>query len=153
MNLGSQSAHLTVAGFSPDHGLSAELQRLAAYDTRVKLILRVLSDEEIAGIIGRAILVVLPYVEMHNSGAALLALSLNRPILVPSNPVNDALATEVGSEWVLRYDKVLAPEVLEHALLQVRDLPARPPDLSRRDWSLIGEQIAACYADALERAR
>ncbi len=45
-------------------------------------------------------LVVLPFVEMTNSGSMLLALSLDRPVLVPRLPVTEELADEVGPGWV-----------------------------------------------------
>ncbi len=67
---------------------------------------------------------VLPYREMHNSGAALTALSLNRPVLVPDNEVNRELAEEVGPGWVFRYDGELTGRHLLDALAAHR---ARPP--------------------------
>ena len=55
--------------------------------------------------------------------AALLALSLDRPVLVPANPVNDRLAEEVGPVWVQRYAGALTAEVLTSALAAVRSGP------------------------------
>ena len=103
-DLPAPQARLHVAGNAADPALAEQLGALAAADGRVSLDLRHVPDPELAAEIGRAQLVVLPYAEMHNSGAVLLALSLRRPVLVPENAVNTALAAEVGERWVLRYD-------------------------------------------------
>ncbi len=75
-----------------------------APDARIAHHLEHVPDDDLAAEVAHAQLVVLPYREMHNSGAVLLALSLDRPVLVPRNEVTDALAAEVGPWWVQRYD-------------------------------------------------
>ncbi len=57
-------------------------------------------DADLVREISMSEMVVLPYRFMHNSGAVLLALSLDRPVLVPDNEVNRLLEIEVGSDWV-----------------------------------------------------
>jgi beta-1,4-mannosyltransferase len=98
---------------------------------------------------------VLPYAEMLNSGAALLALSLRRPILVPRNDVNDLLAAEVGEAWVQRFDGPLEAADLLRALAAVRaaGLASAAPDLTRRSWDGVGESHAAVYAEVLAQVR
>ena len=51
----------------------------------------------------------LPYRHMHNSGAALTALSLDRPVLVPETDVNRDLARETGPGWVVTFAGELRP--------------------------------------------
>ena len=103
---------------------------------------------------GQAELVVLPYREMHNSGAALLALSLATPVLVPDNPVTRALAREVGEEWVRTYRGEVTAEALVEALCHVRQIPPGcRPDLSARDWATAVRSHLAVYEAAMCRAR
>jgi len=101
-----------------------------------------------------AAVVVLPYTEMHNSGAALMALSLDRPVLVPDNPVTRDLGTEVGDGWVLRYGGELTPErLLEAAAEAARLAPGDRPDLGSRDWHHAGAQHLAAYRRAVTLTR
>ena len=61
-------------------------------------------------------LVVAPYRQILNSGTALLALSFNRPILVPQLGSMGELQTQVGEEWVHTYKGKLTVFTLEKAL-------------------------------------
>lgn len=145
---------LTVSGKPRTPELAAELLKRAAGDDRITLELRYLTDEELVTRIGEAELVVLPYRELHNSGAALAALSLGRPLLVPANEVTADLAAEVGRGWVLRYAGDLTSEALADGLraLNATDRCAEP-DLSRREWSIAGQAHLTAYREALRRRR
>ena len=99
-------------------------------------------------------LVVLPYRHMHNSGAALTALSLSRPVLVPDNAVNRDLAAEVGPGWVITFEGDLDADDLRRALEEARRPDrADAPDLSRRDWALAAPAHLAAYRRAVEIRR
>ncbi|MDJ0378966.1 glycosyl transferase [Cryobacterium sp. PH31-L1] len=146
---GALTPTLRILGAPQSSAIAQSLQLAAAGDARIEFVLRHASDAELAAAIYAAELVVLPYAEMHNSGAALLALSLDRPVLVPENAVTTALAEEVGAEWVLTYDGPLCAQVLADAFARAREPRSTPtPDLSRRRWS-VG---AADHVDAYERA-
>ena len=136
----------------PTAALRPAVEAAAAADRRVTARLDYVDDAELAREVGAAELVVLPYEDMHNSGALLLALSLGRPVLVPSGPVTEALAAEVGNGWVPTYSGPLTPDVLRKALDGARGL-AGGPDLSRRSWPLIAREHAAVYRSALARRR
>ncbi|WP_299953621.1 hypothetical protein [uncultured Modestobacter sp.] len=145
---------LHVAGKPSSDDLVATLEAAAAADPRITLRLQFLDDPELVAEVSAAELVVLPYREMHNSGGALTALSLDRPVLLPDNEVNRALATEVGPGWVWTYSGELAPEDLTGTLLALRargDVP--PPDLSARDWDTAGRLHLAAYRRAVAIAR
>jgi hypothetical protein len=97
---------------------------------------------------------VFPYLEMHNSGAVLAALSLARPVLVPRNAVNEALAEEVGPAWVHMFGGRLTPELLASALAAAASLPPGTlPDLSRRDWATAGTAHREVFCSAVARRR
>ena len=88
---------MTVAGNPSTTELAAELVTAAGQDDRVQLRLHFLDDQELVTVATESSLVVLPYREMHNSGGALTALSLDRAALVPDNAVNRDLRDEVGA--------------------------------------------------------
>ena len=138
---------LRVVGQPGDDSLRSGIEQLASRDGRVSAVLRAVPDETLAAEISRADLVVLPYEEMHNSGALLLALSLDRPVLVPRNAVTGALAHEVGASWVTMFDPPLDASTLGQALDEIgRAERAGSPDLSGREWPALGRRLAAAYA-------
>jgi glycosyltransferase involved in cell wall biosynthesis len=144
-------ARLEVAGQPASEELAEELRALAGDDPRVHLELRFLDDAELVRTVSGAQVVVLPYAEMHNSGAALMALSLDRPVLVPDNPVNERLAEEVGPWWVRRYRGELTAAVLQEELGRTDAAVPDRPDLGRREWDLAGEEHVRAYRLALRR--
>ena len=120
----------------------------------VGLTLGFLSDAELVELATSSTLVVLAYRFMHNSGSVLAALSLDRPVLVPRNEANEALAAEVGGDWVLMYDGTLDGAQLLAALKQASDLsPDARPDLSRREWHDAGVAHARAYRAAVAARR
>ena len=67
------------------------------------------------------------------------ALSAERPILTPSTPFSDALAGEVGSDWVRTYSGELSAEIIESAL---ENLPRGSPPLQAFLQSRVGAKAA-----------
>jgi GT2 family glycosyltransferase len=151
--LASLDARFRVVGQASSEALAATIRDAAASDERISVDLRYLGDEELAVEIGRAQLVVLPYVEMHNSGAVLLALSLRRPVLVPDNDVTQLLAEEVGAAWVQRYRGELKANDLGRALGATENLPREGPDLSARSWGKVGAAHEQVYRTATSHRR
>lgn len=145
-------ARLVVVGRADDAGVGAEVQRRAAADPRVRVRLQHVDDAELAREVGAASLVVLPYRQLHNSGALLLALSLGRPVLVPRTPTTVELAAEVGEGWVLLHDGDVGPQDLARGLAAAVAGRGGPgPDLSARDWRAAGLAHAEVYREALRR--
>jgi len=151
MNLISHegSLRLTVAGkpLSPTYREKLEDLAREASGT-VELIPRSLSSEELLRAIGLSEFVILPYTSVYNSGAALLALSAGRPLIVTESPSMRELQCEVGNEWV-----VTLPEAWDwtHVLSAVRALRADAskrgelPDMHLRNWVGLGAQHAILY--------
>lgn len=145
-------ASLHVVGAPADAQVREAVARAARADPRVVTVLEHVGDDRLAAEVAQARLVVLPYREMHNSGALLLALSLDRPVLVPRNPVTLALSAEVGAGWVHTYEGALTADVLTQALEDARGARTASPDLSARDWPALGSAHAQVYRDALTRS-
>ncbi|HEX5858457.1 MAG TPA: glycosyltransferase [Microbacterium sp.] len=139
---------------SPTPELRERIAELAAPSANVSTRLAFVDDDELVREISRASLIVLPYAEMHNSGAALVALSLDRPILVPRTPSNSALAAEVGPGWVIEYDGELTDAVLTAAQEAVTRIdPASRPRLDGRDWDEVGRRHRDVYRQAIGTRR
>ena len=152
--LPGEGLSLTVSGRPRTPELAAELRHLAEGDERIILELDYVSDEHLVKRVGEAEVVVLPYKQMHNSGAALAALSLGRPVLMPANSVNAELAEEMGPGWVLTYEGDPTAEVLSAGIRTLDTVERTPePDLSQREWDEAGRQHLAAYAEAIRRAK
>lgn len=148
----SPAASLVVAGKPATPELAAAIRAAASGIDAVNLELEFLTDERLVEVVGHTQLVVLPYREMHNSGAALMALSLGRPVLVPDNAVNADLADEVGPDWVHRYRGEISGDHLLDGLRAVCTIPpGAAPDLSRRGWEDTAAEHLTAYRQALDR--
>jgi beta-1,4-mannosyltransferase len=112
-----------------------------------------LSDEQLAEVIQHSTLVVLPYRDMYNSGAALLSLTLRRPILVPASPTMRELRQEVGENWVHLYEGELTTAHLRQALRAAAPAPGSGPDLTRRNWAHVGRSYAALYESIVAKRK
>jgi glycosyltransferase involved in cell wall biosynthesis len=144
---------LYVGGKPSTEELGAEIAGLAAGDSRIDVYLEFLTDAELVAAATAAELVVLPYRDMHNSGSVLAALSLGRPVLVPENEVNQALAEEVGDGWVNCYQPPLTAGQLLDTLHRVQQFAAdATPDLSRRDWDQTADDHVRAYREAVSLA-
>jgi beta-1,4-mannosyltransferase len=148
----NQSAALRIVGKPLDSALAHQIQAATEADNRVSAELRFVNDEELVREVTHAQLVILPYREMHNSGTLLVALSLNRPVIVPHSSSNQAISDEVGPGWIFQYDGELTAEFVETVLATVQKGP-RPdaPDLSGRDWTHIGAEHLDMYLDLVGR--
>jgi glycosyltransferase involved in cell wall biosynthesis len=143
---------LHIAGKPVDHDVERRLDVAAEHVAGLRTTLRYLSEEEFAEVITSSELVVLPYRFMHNSGAALAALSLARPLLVPDNELNRALCAEVGPGWMHFFTGELSASALLDALRAVRAAPPRgEPELGAREWKETGSAHARAYRLAVER--
>lgn len=144
---------LLIAGRVLDNpALQAAVEAAAQGSTAVQLRLQHLSDETLAQHIAAADLVVLPYREIANSGTAILALSLNRPVLAPARGSLVELRQWIPGDWLRLYEGELTPTVLAQAA--AASAPAAAvADLQALDWPRIAEQTLAFYRALLKPAR
>jgi beta-1,4-mannosyltransferase len=151
---GDEGVELLVTGSVLDEAYGSTLLRYAEDIENVTIHIEYLSNEQLAQVILQNTLVVLPYLNMYNSGAALLSLTLHRPILVPATPTMRQLQHEVGESWVQLYDGELTPDDLRTALKAAGEAPMVGPNLNRRDWHMVGRRYADLYREvALGRGR
>lgn len=148
--LGDQRLRLLVAGRPQPPGLGERVAAAAAGDPRIRLRLEFVPTPEVQVVLTAADLVVLPYRDVLNSGAAILALSFGRPVLAPAVGSLPDLQAQVGSAYLRTYSGPLTPDVLADAIAAL-DSEARParPDLSALDWPVIAERTLRVYRATL----
>ncbi|MES3630984.1 MAG: glycosyltransferase family 4 protein [Longimonas sp.] len=144
-------ARLVVAGNPVDGSLRESLQYVAASDPRVRLDLRFIPPDLVPTYMAATDLVALPYDNVLHSGAALLALSFNRPVMVPARGAMRELQEYVGSQWVHTFDgRLLASKLsegLNWAMHTPRDSEA-PLDLF--GWDVLAERTIDLYRQVLQ---
>jgi len=145
-------AHLRLVGQPRDPALRRAIDAAAAADARISSRFGFVPDRDLVAEVTSAQLVVLPYRTLHSSGAALVALSLGRPVLVPDTGTTRALREEVGAEWVYIFPGALTTELLERALDSTRVAPATPPNLSARTRERMRAAHTAVYRQLMPAA-
>lgn len=145
---------LGVAGFAA-RALAAELRLKSAGTAALRLDLRSdpLDEAELERIVDLSDAVILPYRQILNSGAAVFALSRNRPVIAPALGGLVELRDTVGEQWVYLYDGELTGEVLRDATAWTRTAD-RPLTwrLEAFDWAVVGPQLVG-FAERLLAAR
>lgn len=152
VELGDDRFELRIVG-RPSPALRRPIEERIASVERVSGRLEFLPDAELVDEVTASSLVALPYLEMSNSGAVLVALSLDRPVLVPDSPATAELAEEVGSQWMYRYSGEFTASVLRDAIEWSRAARTERPVLDGRDWATIGRQHARVYENSIAAAR
>ncbi len=143
---------LIVAGV-PNEPLPSQLRDLAAGDSRIRFDFRFVPAEDLAALYAAADLVALPFAEVLNSGSALMALSHDRPVLVPRLGSLIDLAERAGPHWVRPYEGDLDAALLAPALAWASGRPeGEVADLTPWDWAPIGAATAAFYQALLASA-
>ena len=143
-------AQLAVVGRVGSQTLGEEIEAARAGDERVHLRLSAATPDEVVTWHAAADVVVLAYNASSslNSGAALLALSLDRPVVMPDGPSARELRDQVGAEWVIPVQGD-ASDFLAAALCVTT--PAARPSLDHLDWERLARQTLAAYALARTR--
>ncbi|HME13171.1 MAG TPA: hypothetical protein VKF79_09945 [Candidatus Acidoferrum sp.] len=149
-DLADEKLVLLVAGRPVSESLAVELRKQSAGDVRIRLHLQSIPNERVQYFFRCADLVTLPYRDILNSGTALLALSFNRPVLVPGRGAMSELRAGIGADWVRTYPGELDAEELQRALQWSVETP-RPPEapLSSLEWPKIAEQTLQAYTEIL----
>jgi glycosyltransferase involved in cell wall biosynthesis len=136
---------LLVGGAPHTAALADEVREAADGDPRVRLALEHVPDEDVQRYLRAADLVVLPFRDITNSASALLALSFDRPVLVPARGAMGELQELAGADWVWTYDEDLTPELLARALDWAVRRPPGAPRLDALEWPEIARQTLSVY--------
>jgi beta-1,4-mannosyltransferase len=145
---------ITILGWCKDEAFKRELETLAAKAPAIKLDIRdeFVPQADLETALDDSDGCVLPYRNILNSGAALFALSRNRPVMAPRLGTLPELQNEVGEDWVELYDGDISTEDLRAFCASVRATHAPVADLGLYEWKPIGEQIGRFF-DQISRKR
>ena len=143
---GSSPASLLIAGKPGDAALAAELASLAAGRSDVALRFGHIADHEMQVMLNACDLAVFPYREILNSGSAILALSFDRPVLVPAKGAMAELRDLVGPEWIMTYEGELDGTVLRNAVSWATGTARHTTcSLNGLGWETVAAQTLAAY--------
>jgi beta-1,4-mannosyltransferase len=113
---------------------------------RIQLHLKRIPTNDVQVFFTAADLVVLPFLEIMNSGSAILALSFDRPVLVPHCGSFPELQAQVGPDWIRTYGGELSVAELEAGIAWSRNCSRAPqPNLKSFDWSSIARDTLNMY--------
>jgi glycosyltransferase involved in cell wall biosynthesis len=144
---------LLIVGEPRDPLVANEVICGAANCNRIRLAMKFINDDCLQIYLRASDLVVLPYTDILNSGAAILALSFDRPVLVPAKGAMSDLQALVGKRWVMTYDGDLSAATLRAAVAWSRArLGAERAPLERLDWRHIQYQTAEVFRHTVARA-
>ena len=150
------ASRLLIAGKPQSEKLAHEIVEAVSGNASVQLHLRFIGEEELQLHLRAADLVVLPYKDILNSGSALLALSFDRPILVPNKGALGELGKVIGPDWVRLYAGDLTPQILRDAMLWAKDMLANnrgPAPLEPLNWDHIATLTMAAFSAPLVLSR
>lgn len=136
---------------APDSEEARAVLAAAQGDGRITLTLGRQEWQDLSTRVHAMDLVVLPYRRILNSGAALHALSLDRPVLVPALGSLPELQQAVGTDWVRTYEGDLTTRVLEEAVEWGRRPRRGAAPLQAFDWDAIAAQTHNTYRSVLGR--
>ncbi|HBR68765.1 MAG TPA: hypothetical protein DEA55_05245 [Rhodospirillaceae bacterium] len=139
-----KDSFLLVAGSVKDPALKPALEQAAQGKDNIRLDLKFIPDEDIPYYFAAADIVVLPYTNILNSGAALLALSFDRPVVVPALGSLRELQEMVGSDWVRLYEGEINTQILERHIVDAPPLNGKCP-LKCFNWDSIADKTIGLY--------
>jgi len=139
-------ALLVIAGRPGDSAIEAELRNAAQGHPRILFHFGLIPNDRMHLYLNACDLAVFPYREILNSGSAILALSFDRPALVPARGAMGELRQLAGPDWVYTFEGDLTGPVLSAALEKAAAAgrPARC-DLASLGWESIAAGTLAGY--------
>ncbi|MFO1388221.1 MAG: glycosyltransferase [Cellvibrio sp.] len=136
---------LVIAGDTDSPELKERLIDYAK-NPNIYLFLEFIPDDKLHIFLSAASAVVLPYRSILNSGALLLALSFNKPVIAPHIGAFVSLQQELGRKWVYSYAEELEANTLKNALAHIalQDYGKACP-LENYDWDKIAVATLRFY--------
>jgi len=145
---------LYIVGRPNTSELTDAILKQAAQDTRVRIAFEFVKPEDVSKYMQAADVVVLPYRAILNSGSALLALSFNRPVLVPDLGAMGDLRNDFGDAWVRTFSGDINARTLEEGLhWAAESRPSICPMPEKYNWRNIRTETVRFYEQVVSRSR
>lgn len=137
---------LLVAGSPETSALASDIKHLADANPDVHLFLRFIPDNELHTYLSAADIVVLPYKAIFNSGALLLALSFDKPVIAPHIGAMVVLQKQLGTQWIHSYRDEFQAPTLQQAIAQL-EAAERPTvcPLDEYNWDHLADATVKLY--------
>lgn len=141
-----ENYQLVIAGTADTAPIDLQNRLKNISSPHINTFLRFIPDDELSLFMSAADAVILPYKAILNSGALLLALSYNRPIIAPHMGAVADLQKTLGSEWIHTYTGELTASALQDGLTSLEQTN-RPPlcPLDTYDWDKLAAQTLSFY--------
>ena len=149
----AKGCQLLIIGKPHSPSLARSLLERAAQDSRVLTRFEYVPDDVLVTYLGAADLVVLPYRDALTSGAAILAASYGRPVLVPRH----GCMQEFPPDAAILYDPE-RPQGLAEAITRALSAPlesmghAAKRHVAQHPWSDVASQTLAVYQEVARSA-
>jgi glycosyltransferase involved in cell wall biosynthesis len=143
------NAQLLIAGKPMDDGILQEVEKAASLNPDVRLFADFVDQNDIQKFLNATDLVVLPYKAILNSGSAILALSFDKPILVPALGALAEVREIVGHDWVRLYEGDLTPEIIRNAIDWAKGRQVEPnarAPLDGLNWNRIAQLTVRAFS-------
>lgn len=140
---------LVIAGNTEPPELRQEITQLRNADTH--LFLEFIADEQLPVYLSAADYVILPYKAILNSGALLLALSFNKPVIAPHMGAIISMQEELGKHWIQSYNGDLTPSNLQDSInyLDTHQRPLVCP-MDNYNWDALANQTLNFYQHLIQ---
>jgi len=141
---------LVIAGKPETPKYKEQLELLAKGQDNIHMRLEFIPDDQLHVYMSAADIVILPYKSILNSGALLLALSFNKPVIAPHIGAFIELQNELGLQWIYSYSDELTAVHLDFMLKELDQLsrPASCP-LDNYDWRNLANLTVNFYEEIL----
>ncbi len=125
----------------------------ANHPQTVSTMIGLVSDATMVSEITAAEVVILPdNVTLGDESVLLLALSLDRPVLVPESDATRRLSEEVGDGWIHHHPGALTAERLDEVMHELRTSPrGERPDLRNRNPADTLQHYVDAFSTAVDR--
>jgi beta-1,4-mannosyltransferase len=144
------NVRLIIAGSPDNEEIKQSILNESETDPRILTILRYIKDDELQIFFKAADQVVIPFKNILNSGSVLLALSFDKPVLVPDMGAMPEWQQQLGEDWVTLFKDEITAEVLEEVVVKLRDnrYPKRSP-IQHLNWNMIARKTLNVYRKVL----
>lgn len=142
----SPTTRLIIAGNAYCTRTRNEILGLIKNDPRIVFHDKFIPTEETQYYLNSFDLVALPFSEILNSGSAILALSFNKPVIVPNIDIFSELKSLIGADWVHTFEGELSANHLKSAIESVghRDKDQKP-NLDFLSWDKLAKKTVDFY--------
>jgi glycosyltransferase involved in cell wall biosynthesis len=144
-----ERAYLVIAGKPFTEAIGERLVRECGGAPDIRLDLGYIADADLQYYLRACDFFVVPTLFATTSGSAMLALSFDRPVIMPNHAEYREWRELLGDEWVMTYDGGFRASILADAYSAKR--PDGRPDLERHfDWDLARRDLRATFVETAQ---